>query len=152
MISLSKLRGDITPLGHGGMQTVGNKPKHHFKYNHEWLKKVLNKECPDCEEQMTKKGIIRSCTNCTLKIYGSPMLVAYDKITIINPYYLVTKDHCPDCNGTEFEEIYKHGNTVCKSCGLVLAGPADNDIIYPWHLNFYDTEPKNQKKVFIQKN
>ncbi len=151
MISLSEIQGNVKPCGHGGMQTVEEKPKVHFKYDHEWLKKVLKDECPDCEATITKNGTLRRCTNCDLKIYGNPVLVAYHKLTPINPYYLISKTHCPYCNYDKFEDDYKHAETVCLKCGSVLSGPYDIRVKYPWHENYFGSEPKNQYKFFMQK-
>ena len=42
MISSSKLQEDIK-------SELEKNPKTEYKYMEEWLKKVLNNECPDCE-------------------------------------------------------------------------------------------------------
>jgi ribosomal protein S27E len=49
---------------------------------------------------------------------------------------------CPECdNDSIFEYDYKRDETVCRSCGLVLAGPpaycaGRRKIDYPWQYNF----------------
>ena len=78
------------------------------------LKKVLNNECPNCESNISRKGILRLCHKCQLMIYGNPILIAYQITHNKEPYQLITKTHCPECNGTIFEDDFKHAVTVCK--------------------------------------
>ncbi len=107
-------------------------------YDDEWLKKVLNKICPDCDGELKRKGILRYCTtNQHLHIYGNPILVAYKREEPITPQYSLSKE-CPECKGTSFDYNSKTDETSCRKCGLVLSGPPCYGVNYPWHVSYSD--------------
>lgn len=120
---------------------ITGKKRKKFVYDEEWLKKVLNKICPECDGKLEKKGILRACTtNQHLHIYGSPILIAYTEIgkkeSITENLYQGRK--CPECQSTTFDYNEKTDETSCIKCGLILSGPPCYGIKYPWHVSYSD--------------
>jgi uncharacterized protein (DUF983 family) len=122
------------------------KKRKEFVYDEEWLKKVLNNICPDCDGKLEKKGILITCTtNQHLDIYGSPILVAYTTKEKKEPITenLCQGRICPECHGTIFDHNTKTDETNCHQCGLILKGPPCYGVKYPWHISFSDVIPLN---------
>jgi len=41
---------------------------------------------------------------------------------------------CPECKGNLFEHDVRHGEIVCRKCGLVLVAPAVAGLEFPYFL------------------
>lgn len=134
MLSLSELKGEVMLHGNSEIKEGNPEPtiEKIVEYDKTWLKNVLNGICPDCEGNLEKKGILRRCvTHNHLHIYGNPILVAYKREKKIT-YPPIRYDNCPECGSTVFFEDEDRNEITCK-CGLVLAGPYQYGIKYPWH-------------------
>lgn len=90
-----------------------------YIYDKEWLKTVLQRKCPSCNEALIKKGIKRECSENTnhLILYGNPISSAYNvKVQGTTPieYY----GHCIECFQPTFRD-YDRGEIICSTCGLI---------------------------------
>lgn len=116
-----------------------------YEYDTEWLKTVLTLTCPECLEKLTHRGIKRECPTGDLTVYGNPILVAYKEKTLKPIKQTKFKTGiCPECfeKGDPYNYIIKdskHGQKICGQCGLVLSGPPQFGVEYPWG-NDYDTQ------------
>lgn len=146
MLSLSKIQEDFMLPQDGPQKKTKNKKKKEHLFDDEWLKLVLNGLCPECDGLLEKKGLLRVCTKYKhIHIYGNPILVAYrEKITKPKtPVKVVQHGKCPECPSTDFIEDIKTGETICKKCGLVVSGPPDSRVRYPWHVAYSDVTPEH---------
>lgn len=127
------------------MLTPQNGEIRNYFYDEQLFNKLKKKICPDCESNLTRKGIKTYCPNCNFEIYGNPQYLSYkhkDQTTIEIPGKIhQTDSRCPCGYEGPFDHDFKHDETCCPRCGIVLAGPpgyvAGNlKIVYPWHYNF----------------
>lgn len=119
---------------------AGKTPIQKYIYDKTWLQTILTNTCPTCNKTLTRKGIKRQCPQNHITIYGNPILVAYKKKEQINTLpNRIQYTHCPECGSTQFIEDQDRHETICK-CGLVLAGPPQYGIKYPWHDNYVGVE------------
>ena len=117
-----------------------------YEYDKDWLKTVLNLTCPECLTKMVHKGIKRQCPNNDLTVYGNPILLAYTEKTLTKPRITKHKSGiCPECfkEGKTYNNVLhdpKHAQRVCGECGLVLSGPPQCGVEYPWGNDYDDQE------------
>lgn len=124
MLAINTTVSEVIPI---------SKPSKKYTYNKEWLRKVLDGICPQCDEPMTKKGIKRECSTYRhLEIYGNPVSVAYNITTIKEPLPPIDYTKCPECQSNKIIEDIDRGEICCGKCGLVLSGN-DYGVDYPWH-------------------
>lgn len=151
MISLSKIEEEFMPQGNGISEKPPKEDKPEIKYIYDdvWLKKVFKGICPECDDGLLiKKGIVRFCSEHEhLRIYGNPVLVAYKKIIKNKPEPAKSYGVCPEpgCKCTDFDYNMKTDETTCKKCGIVLSGPPDARVKYPWHISYSDFVPRKFK-------
>lgn len=107
-------------------------------YNETWLKQLTaeNPICPECENTIIHKGIVRKCTSCDLTVKGNPKYVAYDikeKVYRTQEEINIIRGLCPDCaSNSNDHKLYKDTDeVVCLKCGLVLEG-TEFGIDYPF--------------------
>lgn len=138
MLSHTKISEVVMPQGIGKNIGKTDKPKSKYEYDTEWLKKVLLGICPQCDNSLERKGIKRECTTYPhLEIYGNPVLVAYHEHVEEKELEKPRFDRCPECGSTVFFEDTDHHEVYC-TCGLVLSGPYQFGIDYPFHENYID--------------
>lgn len=138
MLSHHQVSEVVMPPGKGKKRVKTSNPKSKYEYDPEWLKKVLKSICPQCDNPLERKGIKRECsTHHHLEIYGNPVLVAFKETVEEKELPKPSYDVCPECGSSVFFEDVERHEVYCR-CGLVLSGPYQFGIDYPFHEVYID--------------
>jgi|GEM_PF-3364138 len=113
-----------------------------YQWDEDWIKTVKAGYCPDCKKPFIHRAIIWTCPHCGLYLKGAAGALSYTlkELTKEDPK-VERKDKCPECGSTVFEHDFKHDETICRGCGLVLDGPPgfipeNIKLNYPFGYNF----------------